>query len=447
MKDIITGDVLAENPKARIVRPFVEFLKEESIPYALLGVKLDLSASSSDVDFVIPHDSFVELDKILGEFATAKGFTILQRLNHESTASFYVLSYWDEDENKHLFYHLDFCSDYKRSGRLLIPCATLLENRIYNYETGYWTLTDAYSFLYYFLKKVDKGSLRSDHFESLLEVWRRMDLVAAQTLIDYFGEDGSKLIAQIFDNEDFHRLSEELQPLRILLHRKCTVSLKDRLREMRRKLWRMLEPAGLTIGVLGRDGSGKTTFIDSLLQNIHPCFRVTKTYHLYPGVILKHKAPTTETQRPHEVKKRSLVLSLMKLNLLLVEYVLGDCIKVFPGKVRANGIIFDRYFADIIADPVRYRQREHKMITQLYNRLIPQPDLWFVLDVSSEVLLTRKQEISFDTAEDLRRKYLRLGNSLRNATIINTEEPLSSCRNRATSIIIDFLAERRRRRA
>ena len=61
--------------------------------------------------------------------------------------------------------------------------------------------------------------------------------------------------------------------------------------------------------------------------------------------------------------------------------------------------ISDRYFDDLLVDPVRYRYGAPRWLARLAFKLAPQPNLVFVLDADSSVIYGRKQEVALSELE------------------------------------------------
>jgi ABC-type phosphate/phosphonate transport system ATPase subunit len=89
-----------------------------------------------------------------------------------------------------------------------------------------------------------------------------------------------------------------------------------------------MKPSGLIIGVLGRDGCGKSTFV----SEIHHCwdlimkeqllFKKNSPRFLYKGEIFKKKVPYDFFKNHITIKREDVLLRLLKLNVLLIEFSL-----------------------------------------------------------------------------------------------------------------------------
>jgi thymidylate kinase len=87
-------------------------------------------------------------------------------------------------------------------------------------------------------------------------------------------------------------------------------------------------------------------------------------------------------------------------------------------------LLFDRYHADLLVDPRRYRYGGPMWLARLASRLMPQPDIVCFLDAEPEVLLARKQEVGREALAESREKYLALSATHRRFRIIDAAQPL-----------------------
>lgn len=205
---------------------------------------------------------------------------------------------------------------------------------------------------------------------------------------------------------------------------------------------------GLVIGILGRDGCGKSTFINEIAAGpLGSLFKNTVTFKKMPAVLYKgailNKNEGYHFSKPHQYKERGTLASFLKLNLLLIEFMLGYWLKVYPFKAKLHLVLYDRYFIDVLADPLRYRIKGNKFYIKLIHRILPKPDLWIIIDLPTEVLLQRKQELNLEMAEKLRDAYLRLHSFLPNSIVINNEKDIKQTVEQATDFIMNYMQRRK----
>jgi thymidylate kinase len=207
-----------------------------------------------------------------------------------------------------------------------------------------------------------------------------------------------------------------------------------------------LRPSGLVVGILGRDGCGKSTFVTEMASVLNPYFGGTYTFKKFPGLLYKgeifKKKESYDFSKPHYYKERGRIASFAKLNILLIEFLFGYWMKIFPLKVKSQLVFCDRYFIDIFADPLRYRIKGNKFVIKLFHFILPQPDLWIILDLPSDILLKRKQELTYEMAEKLRYEYLNLQNLLPNCTVINNEEEIKKTVSNASTVIFKYMQQK-----
>lgn len=126
---------------------------------------------------------------------------------------------------------------------------------------------------------------------------------------------------------------------------------------------------------------------------------------------------------PHGQKPRGMLGSTAKLGWLWMNWWLGW--RRHLAKASADGVVvFDRYHADLLVDPRRYRYGGPMSLARLASRTMPRPDRVFFLDAEPDVLLSRKQEVDRQTLEKSREAYLRLARMDSLIRIIDASQPL-----------------------
>ena len=74
--------------------------------------------------------------------------------------------------------------------------------------------------------------------------------------------------------------------------------------------------------------------------------------------------------------------------------------------------------------------------------LIPQPDLWIVLDAPADVLQARVKEVSYEETARQRQAYCALGEALDNAVIIDAARPIERVTTDAVRVVLNCMAKR-----
>lgn len=124
--------------------------------------------------------------------------------------------------------------------------------------------------------------------------------------------------------------------------------------------------------------------------------------YLKPQIVFARRGePEMINLDPHGKPCRSVFTSIGKIVVWLIEewyaHLLWDR--------RDTLLICDRYYHDLLVDPVRYRYGGPMWVAKIIGRLMPQPNLWVLLDAPVEVLQARKHEVSWNESSRQRQAY------------------------------------------
>lgn len=179
------------------------------------------------------------------------------------------------------------------------------------------------------------------------------------------------------------------------------------------------------IAFLGCDGSGKSAVIEQVAARLESSGIPVTRGHWRP-VAFSLENPGSAIQAaddPHGQTPRGTLTSILKLGWLWLNWWTGWW-KWLGKKSAAGVILFDRYHADLLVDPVRYRYGGPRFLARVASRWMPQPDQVFFLDAPPEVLLGRKQEVSREALEKSRASYRHLAGTHSRFKIIDASRPL-----------------------
>lgn len=200
---------------------------------------------------------------------------------------------------------------------------------------------------------------------------------------------------------------------------------------------------GYCIALLGPDGCGKTTLSDAFLKDIGPSFRGVKRYHLRPYAFEnKDGFGGFQVTNPHGRPPRSFLSSLLKLGLFFIDYTFGYLITAQKYKANSYLVVFDRYYYDVIIDPVRYRFGASLWIAKLVGKLIIKPDLFIILTGDSESIWVRKQEVSLEETDRQIKAYEQFAKEAENSLLIHTDRDLEFCCQQVSQYILGQIAAR-----
>ena len=423
-------------------------LHEKGIPYCVVGDSRALPGCvESDVDMIVPEEYLPRMPELVMDFCQEHGLRLVQRLVHERCAVYLVIA-WLGANGTPGFLALDFCSHYMRAGRRLLTADELLQSRVRAVDErgaikGFYVAAPALEFIYYLIKKVDKGHLDIGHGEHLSAQWRRDPAGAAAQLARFWPRARwQRLLTDAAGSGNWELVREELRPLRRALRRRRGRSWSDRLHESVRKARRWWRPTGMMVAVLGADGSGKSALIELLRNDWAPAFRRVRYAHLRPRLLSRRAGASVTVTDPHGRKPRGALASTLKLGWFVFDFVAGYALRIRPWMARSSLVIFDRYFDDLYLDPKRYRYGARLDRVVAAARYVPRPQLWLVLDASADTLQARKQEVSREVSGDQQRAYRGFCEQGACGAPIDANPPLDQVRVQVNERMLAALAAR-----
>lgn len=221
------------------------------------------------------------------------------------------------------------------------------------------------------------------------------------------------------------------------------------------KVWRIVftyRKHARTVAVLAPDGTGKTTFLDALIDELNyyyvndPEDERLHIYHFRPTVLpnlgaVGEKAGVMEQDKdwtnPHRGKPANPISSLIRIAYYTMDYIFGFMKCVRRDVHYDKHVLFDRYSYDFIVDPLRSKIGLPKWVRKFFVRLTPQPKIVFVLDASPEVIYERKQEL---TKQEITRQlgvYRELAGSHKRFHTINAEQTPEKMADEAVKIFLN----------
>lgn len=426
-----------------VFRYMVNYLNEQRFNYVVLDSP---SVSEEKIEFVVAQHVQRQLSRHILDFCKRYEYIPVQKIWQKNDSWHYVLSNYSDLAGSLGYYRVIFRSGYKALGRYYFSSEELLKNKSYICGGNYWKLTYAHSFSTLLICCIEYKDFGSEKFANLLESWHCSKSTIKSLLGRFFRKEQVEFISSCFDERDYSRLYAGLDSLKKELRPSFFAQIIDNLQSRINDFKAFVRPPGLVIGLLGRDGSGKSTFINEIASVFECCFTNTTAFKKHPRLF--YKAPILNKNigyhfsKPHLYKERGRVASFLKLNLLLLDFLFGYWLKVFPLKRKAYLVFYDRYFIDVLADPLRYRIKGNKYYIKAIHHLLPKPDLWIILDLPSEVLLKRKQELTFEMSEKLRGEYLKLQFELPNCIVLDNSAELKKTVSNALSFIISFMQQK-----
>lgn len=421
----------------------------------------------SDIDAVC--DDPAQIPRILSEQNVA---SVVQASRYDASTYLYLLCRQHADGP--VFLPLDVSADFRYRGHVFYDGEELLGARR---PFKFFEVPPAeLEFGAYLVNRITKRTSDEAKYRRLTELYEEDPVGCERQLARFFSRADTELIAFSVRSGEWGPMLGRIEhlrrgllnevgrerPLGVLLHR---------LGEPWRRLRPFLRPEGLMVAFLGVDGSGKSTVIDRVSQDLRPAFRDARLYHKRPfpsapewakryllrlrpderkdekvGPILEEGgAPAHD---PYALPPRKLAASLAKLGFIWANYTLsGYVADIYPRLVRSTLVLFDRYYHDLLVDAKRYRYGGPAWLARAVGRLFPRTQLVVLLDAPPEVLYSRKQEFSFEEIARQREGYLELAKNLPNGHVVDSSESLDEVVARVERIILGYMAKRAARRS
>ena len=403
---------------------FIEFcaaLESHDIPYVILAGHRDYPERiASDIDFMVCERDFARLPAILSAPECVSGAQIVQILEHEISARYFVLA--RQEGGRIAYLHPDSAASYRFDARLWLRSESVLATRRRS-PGGFWIPAAAVEFEYYLFKRVEKKCVELRHLQQLGNLLNEDASGCRESLRRMFPAELVQEVASAVARTDvdwFRTRQDALARwLRAGVPRESMpCRMRSRAQEWLRIFRRVTNPTGFIVAILGPDGSGKTTVIEHIEKEFACAFRGVRRFHLRPH--FGRTAGGTTVSDPHAQEPRGRLASCLKIGMFVADYWSSWLRQVMPSKIRSTLIVFDRYYHDLLVDQRRYRLPERFALPRWISPLIPQPDLWLVLDAPAENLVARKGEISLESARSLTTAYAALAHRLPNAVVIDS---------------------------
>ena len=211
----------------------------------------------------------------------------------------------------------------------------------------------------------------------------------------------------------------------------------------------------MLVSFSGVDGSGKSTQIANLLAHLEASGRRTLSLAFWDNVVVGmryregfvHKvygsekgvgAPGRPVNR-RDKNVRKWYLSVVRHALYLLD-ALHLC-EVLARARRGNPdvIIIDRYIYDELAN-LPLERFLTRVFIRFIHRLVPQPDIAYLLDADVEAAHARKPEYPLDFMHQCRNAYFKLAEMLGNLSVI----PALPLEQAKTAVVSEFHAHDRK---
>lgn len=387
-----------------VIGLLIESLNEAKISYVVLRNYEKLPKEpmpGSDVDLLIDERSQKEYISIFEEAARDSRTFIFFKSRHFNCLSYFVYQ-------KTPFRFLDWIDAFTKIATksfVWMDSDFLLKNRVWH-ENGFYILSPGAEAATLFLKEVLAGFPVKEKYRSKIQDLVKRDEAAFLRVVSpYFGQKiGQEMLQICLKGRWEDTFKKRRQWRQKLFFTAFSRQPAKQLFWSLRFLWDYFREfvrfrKGTSIAVIGPDGVGKTTICQGFQKRLEKFpFRKIFYYHgrfelfpelgkLYNRLIAGGKeAGNRNAATPKEVGNLRALLYLAYYGL---EYLIG-----WPwflwAKIRGYIFIFDRYFYDFFAN-----ERYPKLFLFI-SKIIPRPDLLFVIDAKPELIYERKKELTID---------------------------------------------------
>lgn len=148
------------------------------------------------------------------------------------------------------------------------------------------------------------------------------------------------------------------------------------------------------IGILGPDGSGKSTVIENLGKKLKRSRLKFFPVHWLPALGPGVRPGQGIVTDPHGRPSKSAFLSWLQLGKIILYWWWASLRYLFHLRAKREMVLSDRFYLDLLVDPRRYRFGASLKLARLFFRLLPKPDRIIVLHAPAETILARKKEVS-----------------------------------------------------
>ncbi|MGB7191649.1 MAG: hypothetical protein WBD10_16050 [Acidobacteriaceae bacterium] len=426
--------------RSQVARLLLRKLAEDCERYCILTGYEELPDKfDTDIDFMVSAQDFRRIPMLVDEVAAQAGARLFQVIPHEASGRAFRIAV--EAGNGLTFIQPDSCSDYRHFGKLWLRAEEVLAGRRWH-PRGFWIPGASSEFIYYLIKRINKRDFTSAHGEKLSKLYLEDADGARDYLRRFWKERSANLLLEMAETGDWKALARHLEKYRREMRKRSESGSGEVFHTMQRAL----QPTGGWIAFVGPDGCGKSAVIDAITSDFAPAFQRIVRFHLRPKSLPARSASGVPFTNPHGQPARGWFYSIAKLLYLFGDYWLGYWTGIRGETVRTRLVVFDRYFYDIIVDPKRVLYGGPRWLPKLLSRLLPRPEIVFLLNAPPEVLWSRKQEVPYEEVVRQQREFLKLISGMASAVVIDAARPLPEVLLQVRGAMLDYFSNRTRRR-
>jgi len=437
----------------QILQRLFENLETHDISYCVLhGYEKLPESVPSDVDIAIDPAKEKNLDILIYNLAAETDSFVTQKIYYDVPRCYYYVICHASD-NKIDIVQLDFLIDHVGINRYFFTSEELIKDRR-KFKMFYIPKTSTET-IYLLLKKVMKGQFLKDHQMRLQHLYFANPSDNEKNFNYYFGKHNLKLIKNLILKYEGTRKEDLLQLRQSFKKRNINISKKIQgiAWQIKRVLYRIINPTGMFVVILSPDGGGKTSVANGVLQTLRQSFRRTLYLYWRPTILPEigdlirfrlRKKRKKQNPEPHKNKNRGYLSSYLRFFYYSLDFLIGY-IKIRILKTITTLIVMDRYYYDFLVDRKRYGFNLPDKLPAIISRIIPKPDLIIYLDNNPEAIYKRKNELTLTELERQVNKFRNIIKDMPNAYTVDTNKRLDDVIHETAALIIKVKADNLKR--
>lgn len=445
-------------PEGYFLKEFFSSMNAAGINYAVMRnyESLPYGNGGSDLDIVIAaeHESLAR--SVANEVIRNLGGV---RIGISKTVGFYKINALGKSSNsvapEWWGVSLDFYTGVYFNG------VSLLDEKVtwpIQYHNGIPVLTEGFAGVLGVLKEVFHNETLPEKYVPLARK-ATLDWQQIEELLSPMGTPAlTRLRSMLLSDVPLESLRVDCKKLRkeIIRHfhtKWGLIACWRRVRSESYKVLRYVKPSGLVLAVLGVDGAGKSTVINSILPPLNSATnKAVVIRHLRPALLpplarfkgCKKLPPSGPVLEPHGSTPSGKLGSLFRLTYLTLDYLAGYWFWTrFIIAKQPTVVIFDRYAYDMALDPRRFRIGVSSRVAGWFVSLTPKPDLIICLQGNPEVIAARKQELSVDETRRQVDALREFASREPHAVLISTDTGIDETRDKVLHAFFEFLQTKR----
>jgi serine acetyltransferase/thymidylate kinase len=397
----------------------------------------------SRIELVLAPQAIDEVPRLLHKFSARSEGRLVTCVRHQRNGWRALLSGLNRDERPE-FVTLEMFTDFVRRGRTILTADRILKSRVLETSeasaskprSSYFTAGPAIEFIYYLVRCAYENKLTAEQTLHLRECWRR-DPTATGTQVRslWDSEREAGVVARAVESDEWDALREILPLLVNGVRRRTRLTPLEWLHGLRAWSQAQWRPHGLLLACLGPEGVGKSDLIASLKERALAPFVHVHTMDLRPRIF--RPDPRVKARTP-----RGRLGTMAKLLMFAADYWWGFHLRIRPRLVSGMLVVSNRYYDDVLVDPLRYRMAEAFAFARALMPWIPRPDLWLVLDAPAEVINSRNTNLPAEETSRQRGEYRRLLRGYEDVVVLDARQKLDKLLAEAERAIVAHLETR-----